>query len=167
MFLAEREGFEPSIPFWGIPDFESGAFDHSATFPCSRCCADHSFTSSDAHLGLRNRYASRGNLYPGFPFALTPFANPFQTRASRTPLHRRTSATGPPGGTSLLGSLFLKEKQASLRMLTWGWAGGQQEEDHPGHRKVILEKRHIDQPVHQQSHERRHSSPSRITSPFP
>src|SRR5690606_2910924 len=31
--LAEREGFEPSIREARIPDFESGAFDHSATFP--------------------------------------------------------------------------------------------------------------------------------------
>lgn len=30
--LAERAGFEPAIPC-GIPDFESGAFDHSATSP--------------------------------------------------------------------------------------------------------------------------------------
>ena len=31
--MAEREGFEPSIRYNRIPDFESGAFDHSATFP--------------------------------------------------------------------------------------------------------------------------------------
>lgn len=31
--MAEREGFEPSIRLNRIPDFESGAFDHSATFP--------------------------------------------------------------------------------------------------------------------------------------
>ena len=31
--LAEREGFEPSIRYNRIPDFESGAFDHSATSP--------------------------------------------------------------------------------------------------------------------------------------
>jgi hypothetical protein len=31
--LAEREGFEPSITETAIPDFESGAFDHSATSP--------------------------------------------------------------------------------------------------------------------------------------
>lgn len=31
--LAEQEGFEPSIRYNRIPDFESGAFDHSATFP--------------------------------------------------------------------------------------------------------------------------------------
>ena len=30
--LAEGEGFEPSIQETCIPDFESGAFDHSATF---------------------------------------------------------------------------------------------------------------------------------------
>ena len=32
-WLAEREGFEPSIRYNRIPDFESGAFDHSATSP--------------------------------------------------------------------------------------------------------------------------------------
>ncbi len=31
--LAEREGFEPSVLRCSTPDFESGAFDHSATFP--------------------------------------------------------------------------------------------------------------------------------------
>jgi hypothetical protein len=30
--VAEREGFEPPVPC-GTPDFESGAFDHSATSP--------------------------------------------------------------------------------------------------------------------------------------
>ena len=33
VFLAERVGFEPTLPETGKPDFESGAFDHSATFP--------------------------------------------------------------------------------------------------------------------------------------
>ena len=32
-YLAEQEGFEPSIRETRIPDFESGAFDHSATSP--------------------------------------------------------------------------------------------------------------------------------------
>lgn len=31
--LAEGEGFEPSIRHNRMPDFESGAFDHSATLP--------------------------------------------------------------------------------------------------------------------------------------
>ena len=31
--LAEQEGFEPSIRHNRIPDFESGAFDHSAIAP--------------------------------------------------------------------------------------------------------------------------------------
>ncbi len=30
---AEEVGFEPTVPETGTPDFESGAFDHSATFP--------------------------------------------------------------------------------------------------------------------------------------
>ena len=31
--LAEREGFEPSVPFWGTHDFQSCAFNRSATSP--------------------------------------------------------------------------------------------------------------------------------------
>ena len=31
--LAERVGFEPTLPQRSKPDFESGAFDHSATSP--------------------------------------------------------------------------------------------------------------------------------------
>ena len=31
--MAEREGFEPSNPFWGLRDFESRAFNHSAISP--------------------------------------------------------------------------------------------------------------------------------------
>ena len=33
MRLAERVGFEPTLQQNCKPDFESGAFDHSATFP--------------------------------------------------------------------------------------------------------------------------------------
>ena len=33
LVLAEQEGFEPSIRYNRIPDFESGAFDHSAIAP--------------------------------------------------------------------------------------------------------------------------------------
>ena len=31
--MAEGEGFEPSIPFWGIHTFQACAFNHSATPP--------------------------------------------------------------------------------------------------------------------------------------
>ena len=31
--MAERAGFEPAIPQKGIPVFETGAFNHSATSP--------------------------------------------------------------------------------------------------------------------------------------
>jgi hypothetical protein len=33
MYLAERVGFEPTVRYNRTPDFESGAFDLSATFP--------------------------------------------------------------------------------------------------------------------------------------
>lgn len=38
--LAERVGFEPTVRGNRTPDFESGTFDHSATFPGipTRCC---------------------------------------------------------------------------------------------------------------------------------
>ena len=38
-FLAEREGFEPSVGYSPTPDFESGTFDHSATSPVGRMVA--------------------------------------------------------------------------------------------------------------------------------
>src|SRR5208282_3213237 len=31
--MAEREGFEPSIPFWSMHAFQACAFNHSATSP--------------------------------------------------------------------------------------------------------------------------------------
>ena len=37
--MAERVGFEPTIRGYRIPDFESGAFDHSATSPTARILA--------------------------------------------------------------------------------------------------------------------------------
>ena len=36
-YLAERVGFEPTVPC-GTPDFESGTFDHSATSPGRKRC---------------------------------------------------------------------------------------------------------------------------------
>ncbi len=36
-YLAEREGFEPSIPFWSIHAFQACALDRSATSPYLFC----------------------------------------------------------------------------------------------------------------------------------
>lgn len=36
--MAERQGFEPWIRGYRILDFESSAFDHSATFPFGPLC---------------------------------------------------------------------------------------------------------------------------------
>ena len=32
-WIAERGGFEPPIPFWGIPAFQASALNHSAISP--------------------------------------------------------------------------------------------------------------------------------------
>ncbi len=53
--MAEREGFEPSIRLNRIPDFESGAFDHSATFPLEANNYIHPFSKSKV---------PRQNFYP-------------------------------------------------------------------------------------------------------
>ncbi len=58
--MAEREGFEPSIPFRGIPDFESGAFDHSATSP---------WRWRAKSAGECYRSTRRGSRLPVFAFA--------------------------------------------------------------------------------------------------
>ena len=34
--MADREGFEPSVPFRGTHDFQSCAFDHSAIYPITQ-----------------------------------------------------------------------------------------------------------------------------------
>ena len=43
--LAEREGFEPSIPFWSMHAFQACAFNHSAISPpeTALCQARRSF----------------------------------------------------------------------------------------------------------------------------
>ncbi len=33
IFTAEREGFEPSVPFWGTHAFQASPFDRSGTSP--------------------------------------------------------------------------------------------------------------------------------------
>jgi hypothetical protein len=33
LFVAERVGFEPTNAFWTLLEFQSSAFDHSATSP--------------------------------------------------------------------------------------------------------------------------------------
>ena len=41
-FMAEKEGFEPSIPFWGIHDFQSCALGQLRDFSISAKSASHS-----------------------------------------------------------------------------------------------------------------------------
>ncbi len=50
-YVAEREGFEPSNPLWGLRDFESRAFDHSAISPL--CTVSH-FTSMKPNQSLHS-----------------------------------------------------------------------------------------------------------------
>ena len=38
--MAEKEGFEPSIPFWGIHDFQSCALGQLRDFSICLACAD-------------------------------------------------------------------------------------------------------------------------------
>jgi hypothetical protein len=49
-YLAERVGFEPTIRC-RIPDFESGAFGHSATSPRGAHCIKAASTLSFARRG--------------------------------------------------------------------------------------------------------------------
>ena len=44
--LAERVGFEPTVRHNRTPDFESGAFDHSATSPGFAWCEGRNSNSS-------------------------------------------------------------------------------------------------------------------------
>jgi hypothetical protein len=60
--MAEQEGFEPSIRETRIPDFESGAFDHSAIAPRVSTAAD-SISVDSGFAGLAqglNHHARAG-----------------------------------------------------------------------------------------------------------
>ena len=77
--MAEREGFEPSIRTSRIPDFESGAFDHSAISPRGRA---NSIKRISIAQGLEWALAN-----------LTPIFQRYQTRQSSNMLSRHTLAT--------------------------------------------------------------------------
>ena len=55
--MAVGEGFEPSNPFWGLRDFESRAFDHSA-IPPRGIVAIGSGSDTVFFLSLTNRFDS-------------------------------------------------------------------------------------------------------------
>lgn len=77
--MAEGEGFEPSIRYNRIPDFESGAFDHSAISPRGRA---NSIKRISIAQGLEWALAN-----------LTPIFQRYQTRQSSNMLSRHTLAT--------------------------------------------------------------------------
>ncbi len=54
-WLAEREGFEPSIRFWRILTFQASAFDHSATAP-------HALESAALNAWKRFRKAGKAGM---------------------------------------------------------------------------------------------------------
>src|SRR5260363_476767 len=65
--VGERVGFEPTVRVDRTPDFESGAFDHSATFPISLsllpdASARRFYGSGDKSTTGRN-YAGRIRTY--------------------------------------------------------------------------------------------------------
>ena len=55
LFVAEGVGFEPTIRYNRIPDFESGAFDHSAILPGANVSAQ------------RGRHVSKSFAFLHFP----------------------------------------------------------------------------------------------------
>ena len=85
LFLAERVGFEPTLRHNRKPDFESGAFDHSATSPemsAPGLVAVHAGALFASSLRLTPRYA-RGqpfgcpNSFPtNSPTTLPPLQKP-------------------------------------------------------------------------------------------
>jgi hypothetical protein len=97
--MAEREGFEPSRPFWGLHDFESCAFDHSAISPWAcpakstdevgrKHCSDNDQTAKNSNTATfallkkqRNHFLSE-EIFEG---SQKVFSRP---KHPQTPLHR-------------------------------------------------------------------------------
>jgi hypothetical protein len=54
-YLAEREGFEPSVRYKRTPDFESGTFNRSATSPCKSAPERLRRAADDTSEGFRSQ----------------------------------------------------------------------------------------------------------------
>ena len=48
--MAEKEGFEPSIPFWGIHDFQSCALGQLRDFSIEMLCNQPEYITTDFHI---------------------------------------------------------------------------------------------------------------------
>src|SRR5208337_736023 len=59
--LAEREGFEPSIPFWSMHAFQACAFNHSAISPPGAGNFGHAPDGKQSFSGQRVACRRRGD----------------------------------------------------------------------------------------------------------
>ena len=56
--MADRQGFEPWIPFRGIHDFQSCAFDHSAIYPSALLFIIINLIFDKSFFRLKSKYLS-------------------------------------------------------------------------------------------------------------
>ena len=71
IFMAEKEGFEPSIPFWGIHDFQSCALGQLRDF--SKFCNQLAYNTTFVSLCQPPILEIRGIFAPYFTFAQTDY----------------------------------------------------------------------------------------------
>ena len=92
LVLAERVGFEPTVRETRTPDFESGAFDHSATFPEP--------TAVPGNLQLSNPpaalFLSGKNVEP----TIIPQRRSSSAHPCRAPMHRAPEPSHQPADSS-------------------------------------------------------------------
>ena len=91
--LAEKQGFEPWIRYNRIPDFESGAFDHSATSPCLCRAADYSSAAAPFKPATPPAHPGRA--------VAPPAPSPNRPRSGSSPAP--PPVCGPPPGRSRSG----------------------------------------------------------------
>lgn len=88
--MAEGEGFEPSIRYNRIPDFESGAFDHSATLPHSGCPKE-----DRARMIAKERRKEKRRFLRGVVFAQGDRCRRQEFGCFRTRIRRRLRDSSP------------------------------------------------------------------------
>ena len=109
--MAEKEGFEPSIPFWGIHDFQSCALGQLRDFSMRRLSSRLAYdTSSDWICQVYFSFFGKNMLFCYFPFSQHIVLCRVLTLPSRQ--RADSHATRNP-------QLSCRRREAVLLLLTW------------------------------------------------
>ena len=111
LFMAEKEGFEPSIPFWGIHDFQSCALGQLRDF--SKFCNQLAYNTTSISVCQAPILEIQGKICPVFPRFV-------QTGCDKAEHKNRFAPTGSCGSPALR---FYRHALPKSHLLPGWWKG--------------------------------------------